>query len=129
MTKKAITAKIMLGIMITPEANWFAAELAMLVRFVPPKLRDTTKMVRKSAGSTIAEIIISLLAPRPPNALATSIPANIVKNLTNANSPMTTSISPAALNGLKGRKDGTKRAAVIVEISIIQGAERKIHEL
>ena len=69
--------------------------------------------MKKSPGSTSDDIIISLLVPMPPKALAASIPASIVKKRARANSPSTRRTSPAALKGLNGRKTGTKRAAVM----------------
>ena len=123
-TTNAISAKSMLGAITRPVD---VAALTRAVRFVPPSVSEMTNIVIKVQAQFRAAIIISLLLPSPPNALATSRPASIMKKFASANSPSITSMSPTELKGLNGRNTGMKRAAVIV--SSITDAKRNIREL
>src|SRR5574342_55227 len=134
--KRPVSPSIMINIPIAAKMicgcgknDELADELINVLKFVPPYVMDTTKMLRKRAGSKSTEIVISLLLPRPPKELATSNPASIVKNLARAKRPMTRRRSPARPNGVYIKNTGMKNAAVVIDTKLTHGHALKIQEL
>ena len=69
----------------------------MAARLVDPTGTDSAKIATSRVGSTRARIVISRLAPIPPNAVPVSIPASANATAPSASSATTTNRSaPAA---------------------------------
>jgi hypothetical protein len=92
--------------------------LVILPRFVDPAARETVKTESIIAGSAMEDIIISLLPPMPPKALAVSREDKARKNLPSANKYIISITSPVKFSGTHDERTGTSNAIIKIETNV-----------
>ena len=88
-------------------------------RFVVPARMAKISATKTKAGSASAAKAISRVAPKPPKAVPTSIPASAMAKRDSANSPAISSKSAKGANTMPRAKLGTKVAANTAAASAI----------
>ncbi len=107
-------------------AGWCATAPTMAARLEECTGIDSPKTAMRMAGSASAAIIVSRLAPMPPNAVPVSSPASARATVPSSSRPTTAKRSPALSNGEPVVTPGTMTAMTRVLAAIRTGAAVKM---